>query len=154
MPGFSLTSHLKVAPDALWRACSTLDGVNREFAPLLRMTCPKAFRGRSLAEAPLGTRAFRSWLLLFGVLPVDYDDLCLVKVVDGEGFSERSSMLSMRQWHHDRWIHATPQGCQITDTVAFEPRVPGTGLLLLQISNAMFRFRHWKLRRQFGRIVD
>ncbi|NJL71809.1 MAG: hypothetical protein HC888_09400 [Candidatus Competibacteraceae bacterium] len=50
------------------------------------------------------------WLLLFGVLLVDYDDLCLVKVLDGEGFSERSSMLSMRQWQHDRPLHTTPPG--------------------------------------------
>ena len=50
----------------------------------------------------LGERLFRSWILLFGVLPIDYDDITLVSIEPGRGFHERSSMLSMRVWEHER----------------------------------------------------
>ena len=36
----------------------------------------------------------RSWILLFGVMPVDYDDLGLERIEPGRGFLERSTMLT------------------------------------------------------------
>lgn len=30
-----------------------------------------------------GQRLFRSWLLLFGVIPIDYDDICIAQIGPG-----------------------------------------------------------------------
>jgi hypothetical protein len=74
------------------------------------MTAPPQMARIDPALVRPGERLFRSWLLLFGVLPVGYDDLTLVSIEAGRGFHERSQMLSMRVWHRDdseRWLHSS-----------------------------------------------
>lgn len=147
---FEVTSVVAASPDVVWRRVSTIAGVNAELMPLARMTCPAAFAGRSLADAPLGRRAFRSWLLLFGVLPFDWDDLCLVRVEPGRGFLESSTMLSQRRWVHERTLEPAAEGCRVTDRLAFEPRIPLTGPLFGPVFRLAFRWRHHRLRHAFG----
>jgi ligand-binding SRPBCC domain-containing protein len=98
----------------------------------------------------LGERIFRSWVLLFGVLPIDFDDLTLVALEPGSGFHERSRMLSMRIWEHERTLEPSGGGCRIRDRLSFEPRLPGMGPLLERFIRATFAHRHRRLRRQFG----
>ncbi len=87
-------------------------------------------------------------MLLFGVLPFDYDDLTLVSVEPGRGFHERSSMLSMRVWEHKRTIEpAGEMACVVRDRLGFEPRLP---LPLGFVVRALFRHRHRRLARRFG----
>ena len=38
------------------------------------------------------------------MIPIDYDDLTLVALEPGRGFHERSRMLSMRVWEHERTL--------------------------------------------------
>ncbi len=106
--------------------------------------------GMSTQEVPLGVRLFRSWLLVLGVLPVDFDDLVLIEVLPGRGFHERSSMLSMRTWEHERWIERADGGCDLHDRLTFEPRIAGTGPLLRMVVRHVFEHRHRRLRRRFG----
>jgi ligand-binding SRPBCC domain-containing protein len=101
----------------------------------------------------LGERIFRSWVLLLGVLPIDYDDLTLVALEPGRGFHERSRMMSMRVWEHERWLTARDGGCHVVDRLAFQPRLPGMGPLLERFIRATFRHRHARLRRHFGEAV-
>jgi ligand-binding SRPBCC domain-containing protein len=98
----------------------------------------------------LGERLFRSWVLLFGVLPIDYDDLTLVAIEPGRGFQERSRMLSMRVWEHDRTLTPDGTGCVVRDELRLEPRLPGMGPLLEWVVRALFRHRHRRLRRRFS----
>ena len=72
----------------------------------------------SPSAEPLG----RSWVLALRVLPVDYDDLCLVELEPGQRFLERSSMLSMSMWQHERTVTPAPEGCEVTDRLAFQLR--------------------------------
>jgi hypothetical protein len=96
---------------------------------------------------PLG----RSWLLLFGVLPVDYDEIGLERIEPGRGFLERSTMLSQRLWEHERTIEPAGTGAAtLVDRVAWEPRLPLPGRLLRPLIAAVFRHRHKQLRRHFG----
>jgi hypothetical protein len=96
-------------------------------------------------------RLGRSWILLFGVLPVDYDDLGLERIDPGRGFLERSTMLSQRLWEHERTIEPLADGgCTVSDRVAWEPRLPLPGRLLRPLFGAFFRHRHRRLRRHFG----
>jgi ligand-binding SRPBCC domain-containing protein len=147
---FEVASVVAASPAVVWRRVSTIAGVNAELMPLARMTCPAAFAGRSLADAPLGERAFRSWILLFGVLPVDWDDLCLVRVEPGRGFLESSTMFSQRRWIHERTLEPVAGGCRVTDRVAFEPRLALAGPVFRPVFRFFFRWRHRQLRRAFG----
>jgi ligand-binding SRPBCC domain-containing protein len=145
-----LESRLSASPEAVWERVSTFEGVNDELRPVLRMTAPASVRALDPADVVLGERIFRSWVLLFGVLPIDYDDLTLVALEPGRGFHERSRMLSMRVWEHERTLTADGPGCVVRDRLGFEPRLPGMGPLLERVIRATFRHRHKRLRRRFG----
>jgi hypothetical protein len=125
------------------------EGINDELGPLLRMTVPRGVESldlHALEPGPLG----RSWLLLFGLLPVDYDDIGLVRIEPGRGFLERSTMLSQRLWEHERTIEPGGEGTTIVDRIAWEPRLPLPGRLLRPLFGAVFRHRHRQLQRHFG----
>ena len=106
------------APPAaeVWARAATIAGVNAELAPFARMTTGEG----DDPEGALG----RSWILLAGVLPVDYDDLRLEAVEAGRGFRERSVLGSCSAWHHDRTLHPLAGGgTRVVDDVAFTPRL-------------------------------
>jgi ligand-binding SRPBCC domain-containing protein len=144
-------SILAATPEAVWARVSTFEGINDELRPLMRMTAPARVRALDPAEVVLGERIFRSWILLFGVIPIDYDDLSLIALEPGRGFHERSTMLSMRAWEHERWLEPDGDGrCRLRDRLSFEPRVGFAGPLLEAFIRMTFRHRHKRLRRYFG----
>jgi ligand-binding SRPBCC domain-containing protein len=144
-------SLLAAPPDAVWARVSTFEGINDELRPLMRMTAPARVRALDPSEVVLGERIFRSWVLLFGLIPIDYDDLTLIALEPGRGFHERSRMLSMRVWEHERMLEpAGDSTTRVTDRLSFEPRLPGAGPLLERFIRATFRHRHRRLRRRFG----
>jgi hypothetical protein len=147
---FSFSSTLAVSAQQAWEHASSLAGVNRELAPLARMTYPAAAAVLTPATVPLKQRLFRSWILLFGVLPVDYDDLTLMELEPGRRFLEHSTMLSQRDWVHERIIEAADQGCRVSDRLRFVPRVALLGPLYLAMFRLTFRLRHRNLVRLFG----
>ncbi len=134
---------------AVWERVASMEGINDEFRPWLRMTAP---RGTELTveSVPLGERWFRSWILAFGVIPIDYDDLCLVAVDPPHGFHERSSMLSARVWEHKRTLSAQGEGTRLVDELAFEPRAFFFGPILRALIPRVFRHRHRRLAAYFS----
>ena len=144
-----VTSTLSAPATSVWDAASSMDGVNYELGPWLRMTAPAGVRIDPADVVP-GERLFRSRLLLLGVLPIDFDDLTFVRVDEGRGFLERSPMLSARVWEHSRVIEPLDAGCRVTDRVRFVPRVRLAAPLQRAIVGAVFRHRHRRLRRRFG----
>ena len=146
-----VSSCVRAAPVDVLDRVSRIEGVNQELWPFMRMTMPREHAGRSLFEAPLGEHLFRSVMILFGLLPVDYDDIMLVSMDPSSGFVESSTMLSMRTWRHERRVTTSGSGgSRIADTLTFTPRVPGTGPLLETIVSALFHHRHRRLARLFG----
>jgi len=146
-----VTASLLHAPrDEVWAAISTVAGINDEFRPLFRMTAPAQVRRDGLAAVQVGRRVCRSWVLLFGLLPVDYDDITLVRLDPPKGFLERSPMLSQRAWEHERTLEAEAKYCRLTDRVRYEPRLPLPDALLRGLYRFVFRHRHRRLRRRFG----
>jgi hypothetical protein len=145
----SIASRLEAEPAAVWQRVMSAEGINAELWPLLRMTVP---RGResldldALRPGPLG----RSWILLFGLVPIDYDQIGLDRIDRGRGFLERSTMLSQRLWEHERTIDVDVEGAVLVDRIAWEPRLPLPGSLLRPLFRALFRHRHRQLRRHFG----
>jgi hypothetical protein len=129
----------------VWAQVTTLEGGNYELGPRLRMTARRPLRGATLEDLPLGECAGRSWLLALGAVPVDYDDLTLVERGPDARFLERSPMLSMRSWEHERTVSERGErACELADRLAFDPRVPGTK----RVVGAIFRHRHRRLRRR------
>jgi ligand-binding SRPBCC domain-containing protein len=144
--GFTVSSRLASPPAAVWEVVTSPEGVNHELWPIVRMTVPRGFSG-GLRTGSLG----RSWILLLGVLPIDYDDLSLASIDPRRGFSERSTMASCAAWHHDRTLLSLPGGgCRVVDQIGFSPRLPGFGGLMELTFEATFRWRHRRLRARFG----
>src|SRR5512143_677123 len=147
--GFSFSSRLSAAPEEVWAHAMSIRGVNRELFPVARMTCPRDL-GRDLTRLPLGRRAFRSWILAAGIVPIDYDDLTLVGLEPGRRFLERSSLWSQLECCHERSVEPAAGGSIVTDRVRFVPRLPALAPLFLPVFRLSFRVRHWTLRRMFA----
>ena len=146
---FRIASLLPVEPAAVWERAMSAEGINAELGPVLRMTVPRGLDSldlHGLEPGPLG----RSWLLLFGFLPIDYDDIGLERIEPGRGFLERSTMLSQRLWEHERTIEPREGGSVISDRLAWEPRPPMPGRALRPLIATVFGHRHRQLRRHFG----
>ncbi|HEU4393078.1 MAG TPA: hypothetical protein VFR04_05505 [Solirubrobacterales bacterium] len=146
---FRISSSLRAEPAAVWERATSAEGINDELGPVLRMTVPRGLESLDLHTLEPGHLG-RSWVLLFGVVPVDYDDISLVRIEPGRGFLERSTMLSQRLWEHERTIEPAGEGTTIVDRIAWEPRLPLPGRLLRPLFSAVFRHRHRKLQRHFG----
>jgi ligand-binding SRPBCC domain-containing protein len=156
MHSLEQSSRLPAVAAEVWARAVTEEGINDELRPVLRMTMPRAFRGKTIEEVEVGKPLGRSWILLGGLLPVDYDDLSLAELEPGRRFLERSRMLSFAVWQHERIVEADgDQGCRVTDTLGFELRsavawIPGMAWLARTIIAALFRHRHRRLRRHHG----
>ena len=144
------SSRLEAPPAAVWDSIASFEGVNYELMPLMRMTAPPDVQRLEPAQVRLGERICRSWVLLLGFIPFDYDDIVLVELEPGRGFREDSKMLSMRRWQHERWIEPDGEGTVIHDRLTFTPRLPLPARLFAPIVRATFRHRHRRLRRRFG----
>ena len=105
-----MASRLDAPPQAVWERVITEEGINDEMRPIMRMRFPRALRGLDPETVELGEPLGRCWLLLFGVLPFDYDELTLVRLDPGRGFLERSRMLSQRLWEHERTLEPAGDG--------------------------------------------
>jgi hypothetical protein len=149
-------SVLATPGPVLWDAVCRLEGVNRELAPWLRMTTPRGMSGATIADLEPGPTVGRSWLLLGGVIPVDFDDLRLVEIEPPRRFLERSRMLTIEPWEHERTIDPLGAGsCRVSDRLRFELRrplrfVPGMDRLAVRIVGALFRHRHRRLAKLYG----
>jgi len=145
-----LVARLRAPREEVWRAVTSFDGIAEEMGPWLKMTAPR--RVRSLADLDVrpGERLFRSWILLFGRVPIDFSNLTLVSIEEGRGFVEESPMGSMRRWRHARELEDgdAPGTTVLTDTLDFEPRFAAP--IVAAIVGRFFAHRHAALARRFG----
>ena len=143
------TSVLPVERDTLWAVVGTMDGVNAELMPLVRMTVPRGAEGLRFEEAPLGELVFNSWLMIGGVLPFDRHALSFAEIEPGSHFVEVSSSWLQRIWRHERVLTDAPGGCRITDVVIFKPRLSLLGPLVRFMVAQVFAHRHRRLRARY-----
>ena len=145
----TISHHVDVPADArtVWDRVVTREGINDEMRPWLTMTMPRSAVGLTVEDVPLGRPVGRAWLRLFGVVPVDFDHLMIAELEPGRRFLERSTMLSMRSWEHERTVTPYAGGTRVHDRVTFQPRlpVPGLAALLSRAVGAFFRHRHRRL---------
>lgn len=134
-------TELDVDPAAAWQHATSLDGIRAELPwPLTLTTRPSVASieqflaaGEVLATLRLGPIPVLRWHP--GVVELG-----------GHRFVEASTdMTFMRSWRHERTIGSTRGGgCTLSDVVTFEPRLPGTSLLV----RWLFARRHRALRRR------
>jgi ligand-binding SRPBCC domain-containing protein len=118
----TFTSDLAASPEEVWKWIISMDGILAEMSPIMKMTAPPSTTGLADIAITPGKRLFRSWVLLFGVLPIDRSDLTLLSLDPGKGFVEESPMLSMKLWRHERSLLPSGTGTTLTDKLTFEPR--------------------------------
>jgi ligand-binding SRPBCC domain-containing protein len=139
--------------DDVWARVVTPEGINDELRPWMTMSMPRGADSLIVDNVPIGVPIGRAWMRLFGVLPFDYDRLCIAELDPERGFDEQSTMMSMRQWRHQRSV--TPDGdskAVVRDRITFELRAPlrpATPIVAAGL-RALFRHRHGRLQRYFG----
>lgn len=142
-------SRLQATPEEVWAWITSVQGIAAEMAPWFRMTTPRHVRSLTDLDIRPGERLFRSHILLFGILPVDYSDLTLLKLREGRGFIEQSPMGSMKSWRHERLIipggAAEPEAVVLIDQITFEPRF--CNRLTHSLVRRFFAHRHAVLRK-------
>lgn len=142
----------------VWARAVTEQGINHELAPILRMTMPPGLHGRTVDTVEVGVELGRSWILLGGLLPVDYDDLKLVELEPGHRFLERSRTLAFAVWQHERTVESEGERCRVTDRLGFELKrgiawIPGARRLAAAIVGALFRHRHRRIAAYFRSVA-
>jgi ligand-binding SRPBCC domain-containing protein len=105
----------------------------------------------TIDDVEVGVPLGRSWILLGGLIPVDFDDLYLAELEPGRRFLERSRTSAFSVWQHERVVEPAGEGrCRVTDRLGFELRgalawMPGLPELARAIVTALFRHRHRRL---------
>ncbi len=134
----------------VWERAIGEEGINDELAPILRMTMPPGLRGKTIDDVEVGVELGRSWILLGGLVPVDFDDLKLAELGPGMRFLERSKTLTFAVWQHERVVSDEGAGCRVTDRLSFEFRrplawIPGSAALARAVVGFLFSHRHRRL---------
>lgn len=151
MQVFERSTVIATPADRVWSRVTDPEGINDEMLPWMTMRMPRSARGLTVDTLPLNTVLGRAWILLFGVVPVDYDRLSIVELVPGRYFHEVSTMLSMRRWEHERTLMPIDEtATRVTDRITLEPRLRGIGPVIARILRAFFGHRHRRLARHFA----
>jgi ligand-binding SRPBCC domain-containing protein len=148
-------SRLSASAEQVWDWITSVQGISAEMWPFFRMTVPRHISSLQDLQIKPGTRLFRSYFLLLGVLPVDRSDLTLLELRAGRGFIEQSPMASMRLWRHERFIEpcpSVPGAVLLIDRLTFRPRMARR--FVRWFVRQLFNHRHHVLRTRLGNAVD
>lgn len=144
-------SKLYAPIESVWEWITSVKGIRAEMWPFFLMTVPKGVRSLSDVQITPGTHMFRSYVFLFGLLPIDYSDMTLLELNLGHGFIEQSPMGSMRLWRHERQIAPCPSDSStviLIDQLTFQPRMAKR--LVGWFIRRVFIHRHKVLRANLG----
>lgn len=145
-------STIAAPVEHVWARVVSPEGINDEMRPWLTMSVPRGAGSISIDTVPIGQPIGRAWLRLFGMIPFDYDNLTIAELIPGRRFHEKSTMLSMRRWEHERTLD--PLDANLTaihDRITFETRTGFAWMapLIVQLLLAFFGHRHRRLQKHF-----
>lgn len=147
-PAIDISSEVSQPASELWLSVTTPRGVNAELMPFIRMTFPQA--DLRFADAPLDKPLFGSWILLFGALPFDRHTF-VIHETGARHFVETSRSLLQKLWRHERSLTETARGTLVRDIVTVTPRLGFAAPATNFIVRAIFRHRHRRLARLYGK---
>jgi ligand-binding SRPBCC domain-containing protein len=145
-------STIDAPADQVWARVVTPEGINDELRPWMTMSMPRGAKDLTVDTVPVGTPIGRCWMRLFGVLPFDYDNLCITEL-QPLGFREDSTMLMVRQWRHERTVASVDSAkSSVHDRLTFELRSPLRPItpIYAAVVRALFGHRHRRLQRYFA----
>ncbi len=148
---FILESKLTSSREKIWDWITSTKGISAELWPYLKMTIPRGITNITNLKINLGQRLFRSYVFLFGFLPIDYDDMTLIELENKVGFIEESPMGSMRMWRHERHIVECLEDSSVlilVDHITFEPR--HFSRFIASFIFRVFQHRHRVLQKHLG----
>jgi hypothetical protein len=123
-------------------------GANDELWPLAKMTRP-SFVDRLTSPEQGRLPPFRSWFLLFGVVPIARRTMELEVLEEGRFVETSTSWLTGRS-RHERTAVAGPDGSTVlTDRLVTESRGRLVDAVIRAGVAQTFRRRHRRLRRHF-----
>jgi hypothetical protein len=144
------TSVLEAAPNVVWDRAVRVTGANDELWPFAKMTAP-AFADRLTGPGNGRLPLFRSWFLLFGVIPIDRRTIQF-EVLDEGRMIERSSSRFNGTWRHERTASAgAGGGTVLRDKLVVESRGKLADSLTRASLTYTFRRRHRRLRLHFAK---
>ncbi len=127
-----------------------MDTVNYELGPWIRMSAPDAWRRLKLEDWSGIHSLFESWILLFGVVPIDRHAFGTLDLGPERKFVETSTSWINRHWRHERVVAPAAGGCEIVDSIDFAPRLRALSAVLEPVYRLVFRHRHARLRARYG----
>jgi hypothetical protein len=84
-------SVLEAAPNVVWDRVVRVSGANDELWPFAKMTAP-SFADRLTGPGHGRLPAFRSWFLLFGVIPIDRRTIHFEVVDEGQRWRHNGAL--------------------------------------------------------------
>ena len=144
-------SVLDAPPSVVWERAVALSGANDELWPLAKMTFPLRLDSHTPPEEVVGRR-FRTWMLAFGVLPVDHRTM-EIEVFEECRFRECSNSWLQGNVCHERTADvADHRSTVLTDKLVVQSRGRLADALLRRSITMTFNHRHRRLRRHFDSV--
>jgi hypothetical protein len=141
-------SELEAKPSVVWDRVVRVTGANDELWPLAKMTRPSVV-DRLTAPGHGGLPPFRSWFLLFGVVPIDRRTMEFEVLEEGRFVESSTSWLNGRARHERTAIAGEGGSTVLTDRLVIESRGKLVDALIRSSVTQTFRRRHRRLRRHF-----
>jgi hypothetical protein len=142
------TSSLEAPPAVVWDRVVRVSGANDELWPIARMTRPSVV-DRLTAPGHGGLPPFRSWFLLFGVVPIDCRTMEFEVLEEGRFVESSTSWLNGRARHERTAIAGGVGSTVLTDRLVIESRGRLVDALIRAGVTQTFRRRHRRLRQHF-----
>jgi len=147
MQSFQFKSTLSISREKLWVAMWSFEHINKELAPIIRMSPPEIVLSSIDVKAiPLNVHLFKSNIFLLYIIPVDRHSFKLKDIKEFEFFAETSSSWMMKQWNHQRDLTSIGNQTLLVDTIEFQHRIKFLGKILYPIYKMIFKHRHKKLQ--------
>jgi hypothetical protein len=146
-------SELEAPLALVWDRVVRVSGANDELWPFGKMTRP-AFEDRLTSPEPGMLPPFRTWLLLFGLVPVARRSMKLEVLAEGR-FVETSTSWLTGVSRHERV--ATPGAVGFTvlaDRLTIESRGKVMDAVMRAVITKTFRRRHRRLQRHFQAVAN
>jgi len=141
-------SALEAPPAVVWDRVVRVTGANDELWPFSKMTRPCVV-DRLTAYGNGGLPPFRSWFLLFGVVPIDRRTMEFEVLEEGRFVESSTSWLNGRARHERSAIAGVGGSTVLTDRLVIESRGLVVDALIRASVTQTFRRRHRRLRRHF-----